>query len=277
MKRLKISHKEAIRQDGEYYCLTDLFRLTNLNGVKSAPWTWSIEEGLNYRVSRRGWIFRKCWGRQDMLIRYARYLTPGLYNDVIRALNLDDAQKLIDVLGQSTAVELDYRCRNLVEERKAAVRRLEAEEARRKEQVIAARMADSRKVSPPVDVSAIPRFSIDDLSKDLRNPPPRSAQGVSKSSARTRPVDRSRSSGPTRSLSYGRSGGQYVSHRSEPDYVTQVLATQMALDNWDDSSHRDDSCHTPSYSSHDSHHSSSSWGGDSGGSYDSGGGGGGCD
>lgn len=266
MKRLKISYKEAIRQDGEYYCLTDLFRLTNLNGVKSAPWTWSIEEGLNHRVSRRGWIFRKCWGRQDMLIRYARYLTPGLYNDVIRALNLDDAQKLIDVLGQSTAVELDYRCRNLVEERRAA---LEAEGTRLREQLIAA-----RKVSPPVDVSAIPRFSIDDLSKDLRNPPPRQAQGVSKSSARTRPVDRSRSSRMTRS------GGHYASRHSEPDYLTQALVTQMALDNsshHNHSSHRDDSCHTPSYSSHDSHHSSSSWGGDSGGSYDSGGGGGGCD
>lgn len=264
MKKLQISGKEFIRQDGLYYNLTDLFRLTTLNGIRLEPWGWAQSENRSRDISRRGWFFKKCWAKEQTLIEYAKYLTPGLYTDVIRAVDRDSVDRLISLFGESRAARLDYRVAQFITEREAEREqrtRLLNEQAR----VIKA----DRVVEPLPDISNTPRFNADDLPKPSR---------AAKMKAT---MDRARPQPATRSMQHSRSMGPSVTHhRSEPDYLTQALVTQSVLNNWDDSSHRhsshsrsDDTCHTSSHSSHSSHDSHSSWSGDSGGSYDSGGGG----
>lgn len=264
MKKLQISGKEFIRFDGLYYNLTDLFRLTTLGGVRLEPWGWAQSENRTRDISRRGWFFKKSWAKVSVLIEYAHYLSPHLYRDVLRAVNMDDEEKLIAVLGERKAARMDLRVEELLR-RRVRLKQVSP--------VLATKV--DRKVEPFPDISNTPRFNADDL--------PKVRSGQSK--ARPQPASRAVRQ-PTRSMSHSRSMGSSVQHhRSEPDYLTQAMLTQHLVNNWDDSSHRshsshsrsDDTCSTPSYhhSSHDSHHSSSSWSGDSGGSYD--GGGGGCD
>lgn len=120
MKKLKISDKEFIRRDGLYYNLTDLFRLTTLGGISLEAWDWAKEQGRTREISRRGWFMKKSWGKAPVLIEYAKYLTPGLYTDVLKALNMDDPDKLIAIFGEFKAAKLDYRVAALVTEKREA-------------------------------------------------------------------------------------------------------------------------------------------------------------
>lgn len=275
MKKLQISGKEFIRFDGLYYNLTDLFRLTTLGGVRLEPWGWAQSENRTRDISRRGWFFKKSWAKVSVLIEYAHYLSPHLYRVVLRAVNMDDEEKLIAVLGERKASRMDLRVESFLRRREEEKEARANQAARQTEQALGMISKVDRKVEPFPDISNTPRFNADDL--------PKVRSGQSK--ARPQPASRAVRQ-PTRSMSHSRSMGSSVQHhRSEPDYLTQAMLTQHLVNNWDDSSHRshsshsrsDDTCSTPSYhhSSHDSHHSSSSWSGDSGGSYD--GGGGGCD
>jgi len=266
MKKLQISGKEFIRTDGLYYNLTDLFRLTTLGGIRLEPWGWAQSENRTRDISRRGWFFKKSWAKAAVLIEYAHYLSPHLYRDVLRAVNMDDTDKLIAVFGELKAARLDLRVQEVIDKRK-------------KVKEVSSTLATKvdRRVEPLPDTSKLPRFNADDLPKARPQP-------ASRPEVMLRDRKSGRLSTPSRSMSHSRSMGSSVTHhRSEPDYLTQAMVTQSLMNNWDDSSHRsshhsrnDDVCSTPSYSSHsshDSHHSSSSWSGDSGGSYDSGGGG----
>lgn len=267
MKKLQISGKEFIRFDGLYYNLTDLFRLTTLGGIRLEPWGWAQSENRTRDISRRGWFFKKSWAKMSVLIEYAHYLSPHLYRDVLRAVDMDDEEKLIAILGERKATRLDLRVESFLRRR---------QELKAVSSVLATKV--DRKVEPFPDISNTPRFNADDLPKARPQPARKVPAEKMQRTLRT----------PTRSMSHSRSMGPSVQHHnSEPDYLTQAMLTQAVLNNWDDSSHRshsshsshsrhDDVCSTPSYSSHDSHHSSSSWSGDSGGSYDSGSSGG-CD
>lgn len=265
MKKLQISGKEFIRFDGLYYNLTDLFRLTTLGGIRLEPWGWAQSENRTRDISRRGWFFKKSWAKVSVLIEYAHYLSPHLYRDVLRAVNMDDEEKLIAILGERKATRLDLRVGEFLRRR---------ENLKAVSSVLATKV--DRKVEPFPDISNTPRFNADDLPK----PRPQPAR---QEKARPQPASRAVRQ-PTRSMSHSRSMGSSVQHhRSEPDYLTQAMLTQHLVNNWDDSSHRshshsrsDDTCSTPSYHHSDSNHTSS-WSGDSGGSYDGGGGGGGCD
>lgn len=124
MKKLKISDKEFIRRDGLYYNLTDLFRLTTLGGISLEAWDWAKERNRTREISRRGWFFKKSWGKAPVLIEYAKYLTPGLYTDVLKALNMDDPDKLITIFGELKAAKLDYRVAALVTEKREASTRI---------------------------------------------------------------------------------------------------------------------------------------------------------
>lgn len=255
MKKLQISGKEFIRFDGLYYNLTDLFRLTTLGGIRLEPWGWAQSENRTRDISRRGWFFKKSWAKVSVLIEYAHYLSPHLYRDVLRAVDMDDEEKLIAILGERKATRLDLRVESFL---------------RRRQELKAVSSVLATKVEPFPDIS-----NADDLPKARPQPARKVPAEKMQRTLRT----------PTRSMSHSRSMGPSVQyHNSGPDYLTQAMLTQAVLNNWDDSSHRshsshsrhDDVCSTPSYSSHDSHHSSSSWSGDSGGSYDSGSSGG-CD
>ena len=255
MKKLQISGKEFIRFDGLYYNLTDLFRLTTLGGIRLEPWGWAQSENRTRDISRRGWFFKKSWAKVSVLIEYAHYLSPHLYRDVLRAVDMDDEEKLIAILGERKATRLDLRVESFL---------------RRRQELKAVSSVLATKVEPFPDIS-----TADDLPKARPQPARKVPAEKMQRTLRT----------PTRSMSHSRSMGPSVQyHNSGPDYLTQAMLTQAVLNNWDDSSHRshsshsrhDDVCSTPSYSSHDSHHSSSSWSGDSGGSYDSGSSGG-CD
>ncbi|EDL3592133.1 hypothetical protein CRX22_10880 [Salmonella enterica subsp. enterica serovar Newport] len=199
-----------------------------------------------------------------MLIEYAHYLSPHLYRDVLRAVDMDDEEKLIAILGERKATRLDLRVESFLRRR---------QELKAVSSVLATKI--DRKVEPFPDISNTPRFNADDLPKARPQPAHKVPAEKMQRTLRT----------PTRSMSHSRSMGPSVQHHnSEPDYLTQAVMMNTVLNNWDDSSHRshsshsrhDDVCSTSSYSSHDSHHSSSSWSGDSGGSYDSGSSGG-CD
>lgn len=263
MKKLQISGKEFIRFDGLYYNLTDLFRLTTLGGIRLEPWGWAQSENRTRDISRRGWFFKKSWAKVSVLIEYAHYLSPHLYRDVLRAVDMDDEEKLIAILGERKATRLDLRVESFLRRR---------QELKAVSPVLATKV--DRKVEPFPDISKTPRFNADDLPKATPQPTRRNQQAEDMRRAMNR---------STRSMSHSRSMGPSVSHhRSEPDYLTQAMVTQSVMNNWDDSSHRhshsrsDDTCYTPSHSSHSSHDSHSSWSGDSGGSYDSGSSGG-CD
>lgn len=271
MKKLQISGKEFIRADGLHYNLTDLFRLTTLAGIRLEAWAWAQSEHRTRDISRRGWFFKKSWAKASVLIEYAHYLSPHLYRDVLRALNMDDVDKLIAIFGEIKGAQLDLRVQEEIDNRRKA-REARAEQALRlNEQTLDMMREVKPKGEPAFDTSKLPRFNADDLPKARPQP--------ARKDPRAEAMQRARQS-PTRSMSHSRSMGPSVQHhRSEPDYLTQALVTQHIMNNWDDSSHRSSShsshdvCSTPSHSSHsssDSHHSSSSWSGDSGGSYDSG-------
>lgn len=234
MKKLRINDKEAIRFDGLRYNLTDLYRLTNLAGIRQEAWGWAQGEQRTRDISRRGWFFKKSWAKAPVLIEYASYLSHSLYRDVLRALNMDDVDKLIIILGPVKAASLDERVR-------------EELERERKLKAVAPRVAVSkvsRVVEPVPNLGTIPRFNADDV--------------------RAKPVNKT----PARSMQMHRHGGiSYQHHRSEPDVISQVMVYNALTDDYQSSS-RSDVCHTPSH--HDSGHS---WSGDSGGSYDGGGGG----
>ena len=270
MKKLQISGKEFIRFDGLYYNLTDLFRLTNLAGIRLEPWGWAQSENRTRDISRRGWFFKKSWAKVSVLIEYAHYLSPHLYRDVLRALGRDDVGQLIAIFGEGRAARLDGRVEEFIRKREER-RQQELRDALARRDSLAVTKVD-RKVEPFPDISKTPRFNADDLPKATPQPTRRNQQAEDMRRAMNR---------STRSMSHSRSMGPSVSHhRSEPDYLTQAMVAQSVMNNWDDSSHRhspsrsDDTCYTPSHSSHSSHDSHSSWSGDSGGSYD---GGGGCD
>ena len=117
MKKLQISGKEFIRFDGLYYNLTDLFRLTTLGGVRLEPWGWAQSENRTRDISRRGWFFKKSWAKVSVLIEYAHYLSPHLYRDVLRAVEMDDEEKLIAILGERKATRLDLRVESFLRRR----------------------------------------------------------------------------------------------------------------------------------------------------------------
>ena len=263
MKKLQISGKEFIRTDGLYYNLTDLFRLTTLKGISLEAWDWAKQENRTRDISRRGWFFKKSWAKAPVLIEYAKYLTPGMYDDVIKALNMDDPDKLLIMFGELKAAKLDYRVINLIAER------AEKRERERKASTRLAELNDRR--DPVLNLKDIPLFNADDIVlRDSRGrhskptPPPRKV------------------SAPTRSMQMHRDGSTSVQHHGS-DPLTQILVYDALTNHSSQSSHSShrsepDVCHTPSYSSHSSHdsYSSHSWSGDSGGSYDSGSSGG-CD
>ena len=234
MKKLQISGKEFIRFDGLYYNLTDLFRLTTLGGIRLEPWGWAQSENRTRDISRRGWFFKKSWAKVSVLIEYAHYLSPHLYRDVLRAVDMDDEEKLIAILGERKATRLDLRVESFL---------------RRRQELKAVSSVLATKVDRKVPAEKMQRT--------LRSP--------------TRSMSHSRSMGP--SVQHHRSEPDYLTQAMLTQAVlTQaVLNNWDDSSHRSHSSHsrHDDVCSTPSYSSHDSH-SSSSWSGDSGGSYDSG-------
>lgn len=151
MKKLKIKNKEFIRMEGLYYNLTDLFRLTTLAGISLEAWDWAKQENRTRDISRRGWFFRKSWGKAPVLIEYAKYLTPGLYIDVLKALDMDDPDKLIIMFGELKAAKLDYRVAELITERNAR-----AERARKQTE-------GTLEVMRKVKLQDTPRFNANDL------------------------------------------------------------------------------------------------------------------
>lgn len=160
MKKLRINDKEAIRFDGLRYNLTDLYRLTNLAGIRQEAWDWSKGELRTRDISRRGWFFKKSWAKTPVLIEYASYLSHSLYRDVLRALNMDDVDNLITILGPVKAASLDERVREHLERE-------------RKLKAVAPRLVVSK-----VDrvVEPIPRFNADDRPKPINKTPARSMQ-----------------------------------------------------------------------------------------------------
>lgn len=160
MKKLRINDKEAIRFDGLRYNLTDLYRLTNLAGIRQEAWDWSKGELRTRDISRRGWFFKKSWAKTPVLIEYASYLSHSLYRDVLRALNMDDVDNLITILGPVKAASLDERVREHLERE-------------RKLKAVAPRLVVSK-----VDrvVEPIPHFNADDRPKPINKTPARSMQ-----------------------------------------------------------------------------------------------------
>lgn len=230
MKKLQISGKEFIRFDGLYYNLTDLFRLTTLGGIRLEPWGWAQSENRTRDISRRGWFFKKSWAKVSVLIEYAHYLSPHLYRDVLRAVDMDDEEKLIAILGEHKATRLDLRVESFL---------------RRRQELKAVSSVLATKIDRKVPAEKMQRT--------LRTP--------------TRSMSHSRSMGP--SIQHHRSEPDYLTQAMLTQAVLNNWDDSSHRSHSSHSRH-DDVCSTPSYSSHDSHHSSSSWSGDSGGSYDSG-------
>ena len=230
MKKLQISGKEFIRFDGLYYNLTDLFRLTTLGGIRLEPWGWAQSENRTRDISRRGWFFKKSWAKVSVLIEYAHYLSPHLYRDVLRAVDMDDEEKLIAILGERKATRLDLRVESFL---------------RRRQELKAVSSVLATKVDRKVPAEKMQRT--------LRSP--------------TRSMSHSRSMGP--SVQHHRSEPDYLTQAMLTQAVLNNWDDSSHRSHSSHSRH-DDVCSTPSHSSHDSHHSSSSWSGDSGGSYDSG-------
>ena len=230
MKKLQISGKEFIRFDGLYYNLTDLFRLTTLGGIRLGPWGWAQSENRTRDISRRGWFFKKSWAKVSVLIEYAHYLSPHLYRDVPRAVDMDDEEKLIAILGERKAIRMDLRVESFL---------------RRRQELKAVSSVLATKIDRKVPAEKMQRT--------LRTP--------------TRSMSHSRSMGP--SIQYHNSGPDYLTQAMLTQAVLNNWDDSSHRSHSNHSRH-DDVCSTPSHSSHDSHHSSSSWSGDSGGSYDSG-------
>lgn len=170
MKKLQISGKEFIRFDGLYYNLTDLFRLTTLGGIRLEPWGWAQSENRTRDISRRGWFFKKSWAKVSVLIEYAHYLSPHLYRVVLRAVNMDDEEKLIAVLGERKAARMDLRVESFLRRREEEKEARANQAARQTEQVLGMVSKVDRKVEPFPDLSNTPRFNADDLPKARPQP-----------------------------------------------------------------------------------------------------------
>lgn len=217
MKKLQISGKEFIRFDGLYYNLTDLFRLTTLGGIRLEPWGWAQSENRTRDISRRGWFFKKSWAKVSVLIEYAHYLSPHLYRDVLRAVDMDDEEKLIAILGERKATRLDLRVESFL---------------RRRQELKAVSSVLATKVDRKVPAEKMQRT--------LRTP--------------TRSMSHSRSMGP--SIQYHNSGPDYLTQAMLTQAVLNNWDDSSHRSHSSHSRH-DDVCSTPSYSSHDSHSSSS--------------------
>lgn len=217
MKKLQISGKEFIRFDGLYYNLTDLFRLTTLGGIRLEPWGWAQSENRTRDISRRGWFFKKSWAKVSVLIEYAHYLSPHLYRDVLRAVDMDDEEKLIAILGERKATRLDLRVESFL---------------RRRQELKAVSSVLATKVDRKVPAEKMQRT--------LRSP--------------TRSMSHSRSMGP--SVQYHNSGPDYLTQAMLTQAVLNNWDDSSHRSHSSHSRH-DDVCSTPSYSSHDSHSSSS--------------------
>lgn len=217
MKKLQISGKEFIRFDGLYYNLTDLFRLTTLGGIRLEPWGWAQSENRTRDISRRGWFFKKSWAKVSVLIEYAHYLSPHLYRDVLRAVDMDDEEKLIAILGERKATRLDLRVESFL---------------RRRQELKAVSSVLATKVDRKVPAEKMQRT--------LRTP--------------THSMSHSRSMGP--SVQYHNSGPDYLTQAMLTQAVLNNWDDSSHRSHSSHSRH-DDVCSTPSHSSHDSHSSSS--------------------
>lgn len=217
MKKLQISGKEFIRFDGLYYNLTDLFRLTTLGGIRLEPWGWAQSENRTRDISRRGWFFKKSWAKVSVLIEYAHYLSPHLYRDVLRAVDMDDEEKLIAILGERKATRLDLRVESFL---------------RRRQELKAVSSVLATKVDRKVPAEKMQRT--------LRSP--------------TRSMSHSRSMGP--SVQHHRSEPDYLTQAMLTQAVLNNWDDSSHRSHSSHSRH-DDVCSTPSHSSHDSHSSSS--------------------
>lgn len=217
MKKLQISGKEFIRFDGLYYNLTDLFRLTTLGGIRLEPWGWAQSENRTRDISRRGWFFKKSWAKVSVLIEYAHYLSPHLYRDVLRAVDMDDEEKLIAILGERKATRLDLRVESFL---------------RRRQELKAVSSVLATKIDRKVPAEKMQRT--------LRSP--------------TRSMSHSRSMGP--SVQYHNSGPDYLTQAMLTQAVLNNWDDSSHRSHSSHSRH-DDVCSTPSHSSHDSHSSSS--------------------
>jgi hypothetical protein len=217
MKKLQISGKEFIRFDGLYYNLTDLFRLTTLGGIRLEPWGWAQSENRTRDISRRGWFFKKSWAKVSVLIEYAHYLSPHLYRDVLRAVDMDDEEKLIAILGERKATRLDLRVESFL---------------RRRQELKAVSSVLATKVDRKVPAEKMQRT--------LRTP--------------TRSMSHSRSMGP--SVQHHNSEPDYLTQAMLTQAVLNNWDDSSHRSHSSHSRH-DDVCSTPSHSSHDSHSSSS--------------------
>lgn len=131
MKKIQINakFKQSIRQDGAYYCLSDLHKCVIPAMERFDPWKWAQSENITRDISRRGWFFKTYWGNEYTLLRYAKYLSPGLYQDAQRTLDIIGPRDLIARLGQTLAVRLDERAARIVkEDREEREERQQAEE-----------------------------------------------------------------------------------------------------------------------------------------------------
>lgn len=251
MKKLKINGK-TVRQDGLYYCLTDLFRLSGMNGLRLGPWDWAIAERVTVEISRRGWIFKKCWAKDAVFLRYAHYLKTGLYRDALDAIGADEVEEVLRILGRRAGSELDPRVRRYVEQKDTADM---ADRVR--EHFVKRRVEFPRKLPAPEfpDTSDVPLFRAEDLPEVKEEVlTVRSQRTGLKRTVVTEPK-------PVSSIQHHRSGSPSVQHhRSEPDYFT----TAMMMNAMHTANH--------SHIDHHHHHSSSdtcSSSYDSGSSYDS--------
>ena len=217
MKKLQISGKEFIRFDGLYYNLTDLFRLTTLGGVRLEPWVWAQSENRTRDISRRGWFFKKSWAKVSVLIEYAHYLSPHLYRDVLRAVDMDDEEKLIAILGERKATRLDLRVESFLRRRR-----------------------ELKAVSSVLATKPARKVPAEKMQRTLRTP--------------TRSMSHSRSMGP--SVQYHNSGPDYLTQAMLTQAVLNNWDDSSHRSHSNHSRH-DDVCSTPSHSSHDSHSSSS--------------------
>jgi len=230
MKKFLINSKfnQSIRQDGLYYNLDDLYRCTTLND-NYRPWVWAQKEDCTRDISRRGWFSKKSWAKATVMLEYANFLSPVLYRDAIQSLGAYRVEDRIAILGKELGCRIDPVIQRYYD-------RLER---------------DAEKVTRETD-------KVLDLMRSI--PGATDSRSFSRNIA-LRHKETGRITHPR-----SRSMGPSVTHRSEPDYLTQAMVMNAVMD---DTPTRHDVCH-----SHDSS-SSSSWSGDSG-SYDSGSSGG-CD
>ncbi len=248
MKKLKINGK-TVRQDGLYYCLTDLFRLSGMNGLRLGPWDWAISERVTVEISRRGCIFKKCWAKDAVFLRYAHYLKTGLYHDALDAIGADEVEDILRILGRRAGSELDPRVRRYVEHKDTA-----AMADRVRDHFVKRVMEFPKKLPAPEfpDTSDVPLFRAEDLPEVKEEVVTvRSQRTGLKRTVVTEPK-------PVRSIQHHRSGSSSVQHhRSELDYFTTATMLNVMHSGHSHVDHHHSSSDTCS-SSYDSGSSSDS-------------------